>query len=92
MAPWMHQQVRIIDFLYPSTLKKGTEVSYSPSDRNTQRVAVNGVLFPRLCGNVDRHGQHGVRLSDVHRARGQRYNHDRQHRPGGQGVQEQGTQ
>ena len=49
-------------------------------------------MFSRLRGDVDRDGQHGVWVSDVHRPRGQRYDHDRKHRPGGQRVQEQGKE
>ncbi|XP_049584458.1 hyperpolarization activated cyclic nucleotide-gated potassium channel 5 isoform X2 [Syngnathus scovelli] len=42
-----------------------------------------------LRGDVDRDGEHGVRVPDVHGAGGQRHRHDRQHRPRRQGVQEQ---
>ena len=48
------------------------------------------LLISRLCGVVDCDGQYDLRLHDVHGAGGQRYDHDSQHRPHRQGVQEQG--
>lgn len=59
-------------------------------EKNTFFPLCYRLPYFRLCGDVDRHGQHGVRVSHVHRPGGQRHGHDRQHRPGSQGVQEQG--
>lgn len=90
MAPWTPQRVRTIDFLSSSDTNSIKVHECHISTCRYKYIKRAGCVARRLCGDVDRHGQHGVRLSDVHRPRGQRHRHDRQHRPGRQGVQEQG--